>query len=88
MNSWIASEKFMLNVGDLKLKDLDGKTNNDGNMLPEIDVNLFILQRLHTSFENIQFSLLVSGVGGKHIGMCAVTVKQLRLCVHNRIFQL
>ena len=50
MNSWVASEIFMLNVGDFKLKDLDGK------MLPEIDVNLFILQRLQTSFENIQFS--------------------------------
>ena len=50
MNSWVASEIFMLNVGDFKLRDLDGK------MLLEIDVNLFILQRLQTSFENIQFS--------------------------------
>ena len=40
MNSWVASEIFMLNVGDFKLRDLDGK------MLLEIDVNLFILQRL------------------------------------------
>ena len=31
---------------------------------------------------------VLPGVGGKHIGMCAATVKQLRLCVHNRIFQL
>ena len=53
MNSWVASEIFMLNVGDFKLRDLDGK------MLLEIDVNLFILQRLQTSFENIQFSLSV-----------------------------
>ena len=50
MNSWIASEKFIWNVGDFKLRDLDGK------MLLEIDVNLFILQQLQTSFENIQFS--------------------------------
>ena len=50
MNSWIASEKFIWNVGDFKLKDLDGK------MLLDIDVNLFILQQLQTSFENIQFS--------------------------------
>ena len=50
MNSWVASEIFMLNVGDFKLKYLDGK------MLLKIDVNLFILQRLQTSFENIQFS--------------------------------
>ena len=26
---------------------------------------------------------LQSGVGGKPIDMCAATVKQLRLCVHN-----
>ena len=50
MNSWVASEKFIWNVGDFKLRDLDGK------MLLEIDVNLFILQQLQTSFENIQFS--------------------------------
>ena len=38
MNSWIASEKFIWNVGDFKLKDLDGK------MLLDIDVNLFIFK--------------------------------------------
>ena len=43
-------KKFIWNVGDFKLRDLDGK------MLLEIDVNLFILQQLQTSFENIQFS--------------------------------
>ena len=38
MNSWIASEKFIWNVGDFKLINLDGK------MLLEIDVNLFIFK--------------------------------------------
>ena len=27
-----------------------------------------------------------AGVGGKHIGMCAATVKQLRLGVHNTYY--
>ena len=53
-----------------------------------VDMNTFTAKIVEEREIKKPKLILGTGVGGKHIGMCAATIKQLRLGVHNMIFQL